>query len=58
LVFDSSVSDHAFTLGALSGSSGLSLLDSAGNPVLLSVGKKGTNTTYTGGLSGSGSLAI
>ncbi len=54
--FDSSVASHAFTLGGLSGSFNVTLADNAGtpNPVALSVGK---NTgTFSGVLSGGGSL--
>ena len=63
LVFDSSVYQHTFTLGGLSGtSSGLgydiSLQDNAGTPVAerVSVGNNNANTSYAGVLSGSGSL--
>jgi autotransporter-associated beta strand protein len=57
LVFDSSVSGHAFTFGGICGSSSLVLQDNAGNPVALSVGNNNLDFTYTGVLSGSGSLA-
>ncbi len=55
LTFDPSVSGHAFTFGGLSGYN-LSLQDSAGNPVALSVGNNSQSTTYYGSLNGSGSL--
>jgi fibronectin-binding autotransporter adhesin len=56
LVFDSTVSGHAFTFGGLSGSSNLDLRDNAANAVALSVGTNGANTTYSGALNGTGSL--
>jgi len=58
IVFSSTVSSHAFTLGGLSGSSNLILADNAGspNPVALTVGNNNTATTYSGILSGAGSL--
>lgn len=45
-----------FNLGALSGVNAQALTDTAGSPVALSVGGKNTNTTYSGALTGSGSL--
>ncbi len=58
IVFDSSVSSHAFTLGGLAGSGNLALIDNAGTPnaVALSVGNANTSPTYSGILSGAGSL--
>ena len=61
LLFDSSVSGHAFTLGGLAANSAgpgcdISLLDNAGTPVALSVGYNNAASTYAGVLSGSGSL--
>jgi T5SS/PEP-CTERM-associated repeat protein/autotransporter-associated beta strand protein len=61
LLFDSSVSGHAFTLGGLAANSAgpgcdISLLDSAGSPVALSIGYNNDASTYAGVLSGSGSL--
>ena len=58
LAFDSSVAGPAFTLGALSGSFGLALLDNAATPngVALAVGNNGASASYSGVLSGSGSL--
>ncbi|MEY3894889.1 MAG: hypothetical protein RLZZ214_408, partial [Verrucomicrobiota bacterium] len=57
-VFDSSVGTRAFTLGGLSGSFALSLMDNASNAVALSVGNSNSNsmTTYSGVLSDTGSL--
>ncbi len=55
-VFDSSVSSHAFTLGALAGTKDLSLTDSAGAPVALSAGQNNASTAFSGVLSGAGSL--
>ena len=56
LVFNSSVSGHAFTFGGLSGVGGLLLEDNALNAVALSVGNNNANTTDAGALTGSGSL--
>ncbi len=56
LVLDASVSANAFTFGGLSGSSNLALVNSASNAVALSVGNNGQNSTYSGVLSGAGSL--
>ncbi len=58
LVFDSSVGSHAFILGGLAGSANLALLDNAGTPnaVALTVGGNSASQTYSGVLSGSGSL--
>lgn len=56
LAFDSGVSDHAFTLGGLSGACSIDLRDDAGNPVVLSVGNNGASTTFAGTLSGAGGL--
>jgi len=54
LVFDQSVSDHAFTFGGLSGSTNLALTDNGGNPVTLTL--VNPNNTYSGVLSGAGGL--
>jgi autotransporter-associated beta strand protein len=58
VVFDASVASHAFTLGGLSGSGNLLLEDNATTPnkVALSVGNDNASTTYSGTLSGAGSL--
>jgi len=56
LVFDSSVGSHAFTFAGLTGSGPLSLSDNALNAVALTVGGNNASTTYSGILSGSGSL--
>ncbi len=58
VVFDSSVTGHAFTLGGLGGSVGLTLADNGSTPaaVALSVGNNNQDATYTGNLSGAGSL--
>ena len=58
VVFDQSVTSHAFTLGGLSGSGNLALQDNAGppNPVTLTVGGNNASTLYSGVLSGSGGL--
>ena len=46
-----------FTLGGLSGNSGLTLSDTGGGAVTLQVGNNGASTTYSGALSGLGGLA-
>ena len=58
VVFDPSVAGNAFTLGGLSGSSNMALLNNAATPaaIALSVGNNNANTTYSGVLSSSGSL--
>jgi autotransporter-associated beta strand protein len=59
VVFDQSVTGHAFTLGGLSGSGSLALQDNASptpNAVALTVGGNNANTVFSGALSGSGSL--
>jgi len=63
LVFDGSVTGHAFNIGGLSASSSgtgydIALQDNSGtpNPVALTAGGNNANTTYAGVLSGSGSL--
>ncbi len=56
LIFDSSVSSDAFTLGGLSGSTNLGLTNNASAAVSLSVGNNSSSTTFSGVLSGGGSL--
>ena len=58
LVFDQSVSGKAFTFGALAGSSNIALQNNAGSPaaVALTVGNNNNSTSYSGVLSGAGSL--
>ena len=61
LVFDSSVAANAFTLGGLAAASNgtgydISLQNSAGTAIALSVGNNNASTVYAGVLSGSGSL--
>jgi autotransporter-associated beta strand protein len=57
-VFDQTVVTNAFTFGGLSGSRNLALVNNAGTPaaVTLSVGNNGANTTYSGALTGAGTL--
>ncbi len=57
IVFDSSVSTHAFTLGNLTNSFNLALADNAGNPLALSVGNNNADSAYGGVLSGAGSFS-
>ena len=58
LAFDHTVSNHAFNLGGLSGAGNLVLQNNAGTAaaISLSVGGNTGSTTYSGDLSGSGSL--
>lgn len=56
LVFDSSVANHTFTFGGLSGTTDLALTDNASNAVTLIIGNNGTTQTYSGVLSGGGGL--
>ncbi len=58
VAFDSSVSPNAFTIGGLAGTSNLALQNNAASPaaVALTVGGNNANTTYSGVLTGSGSL--
>ena len=55
ITFDTAGS-QAFTLGGLSGGQSFALTDTGGNPVALSIGNNNLNTTYSGAMSGSGSL--
>jgi fibronectin-binding autotransporter adhesin len=57
ITFDALVGG-SFTFGGLSGSGAITLNDTAGNPVLLSVGNNGQATTYSGTLGGSGTLSV
>ena len=58
VTFDSSVSPAAFTFGGLSGAGSLVLQTNAASPspVALTVGGNNATTTFSGALSGSGSL--
>ena len=56
IVFDPSVSSHAFTFGGLGDGGSLTLQDNAGTPITLTVGDNNGSTTYSGALGGSGSL--
>ena len=57
LSFSSSVSSHAFSLGGLSGSASITLNDSGGNGVALTVGGNNATTAFTGSLNlGAGSF--
>jgi autotransporter-associated beta strand protein len=57
IVFDSAVASHAFTFGGLGGSGNIALNDGT-NAVALSVGNNNSTTTYSGALSGNGSLTM
>ena len=54
--FDSSVPNHAFTLGNITNSFALALADNAANPVALSVGNNNASSSFGGVISGTGSL--
>lgn len=58
VVFSSAVATHAFNFGGLSGTGNITLADNATTPnaVALSVGSNGASKTYSGVLSGAGSL--
>ena len=56
LMFDPAVSTHAFTFGGLSGGTNVNLVDTAFNPIALSVGNNNQSTTYSGSVGGSGSF--
>ncbi len=58
IIFSSTVSGNAFTLGGLTGSGNLALQNDAPTPAAINllVGNNGLSTTYSGVLSGSGSL--
>jgi fibronectin-binding autotransporter adhesin len=56
VVFSTSAASQAFTFGGISGGGSLSLADNGGNPLALSVGNNNASTTYSGVLSGGGSL--
>ena len=51
-----STGSGTFNIGGLSGSGALSLADTGGNPITLTVGGNNQNSTFSGALSGSGSL--
>ena len=54
LIFSPSIG--TFTIGGLSGAGGFALADTSGGMVALQVGNNNASTTYTGIMSGSGSL--
>ena len=58
VAFDQSVTGDAFTFGGLTGSGNLSLQNNAAipAPIALTVGDNNSSTTYSGALSGPGSL--
>jgi fibronectin-binding autotransporter adhesin len=55
--FDASVSPASFTFGGLTGSGNINLQNTAAAAIVLTVGGNNGNTTYSGALSGPGSLA-
>ncbi len=56
LLFNSSVAANAFTLGGLSGASNFVIQNTAAAPIALTIGNNNAITTYSGILSGGGSL--
>jgi fibronectin-binding autotransporter adhesin len=58
IIFDAAVYNQGqgFTFGGLSGSGAIALTDNGSNAVALSVGNNNSSTTYSGALSGLGSL--
>ena len=56
IVLSASVAAHAFTFGDLAGGGDLALTDDGANAVALTVGGSGDSPTYSGVLSGAGSL--
>jgi autotransporter-associated beta strand protein len=56
LTFDSVVSSNAFTLGGLAGSGNIALQNTAGAPIVLTVGSANTAASYGSSLTGTGSL--
>ncbi|KAJ9458232.1 hypothetical protein DIPPA_06774 [Diplonema papillatum] len=56
LTFSAAANTGAFNIGALTGTGSMMLSDTVGMPVVLSVGSKGSSTTYSGSLVGSGGL--
>ena len=58
IAFSSKVASHAFTLGGLSGSGTIAMTDDAGNPVALTIGNNNADATFSGVLTGAGSLTV
>ncbi|HEX3999112.1 MAG TPA: autotransporter-associated beta strand repeat-containing protein [Pirellulales bacterium] len=56
LTFGGGISPSPFNVGGLAGTGSIVLTDTNSQPVNLSVGANGANTTYTGGLGGLGSF--
>ena len=56
LVFGESVAANAFTLGGISGSGNIILQNTDSAPVSLTVGNNNASTTFSGAISGTGSL--
>jgi len=54
--FAANANTGTFRVGALAGMASQTLTDTAGAPVVLSIGKKNVDTTYSGALTGSGAL--
>jgi autotransporter-associated beta strand protein len=58
VIFDSSVANNSFTLGGLSGAGAIALQNNAATPapIALTIGNNNAGTTYSGVMSGAGSL--
>lgn len=54
--FDGEVVGNAFTLGGLAGDQNIALTDTFAVPVTVSIGNNNSSTTYSGNLSGAGSI--
>lgn len=56
VTFNNTVAANAFTLGGLSGSGTISLVNTAATAITLTVGNNNANTSFSGTLSGAGGL--
>ncbi len=56
VTFNSTVAANAFTLGGLSGSGTITLVNTAAAPINLTVGNNNASTTFSGTLTGAGGL--
>ena len=58
VIFDQSVSGHAFPIGGLAGSANLALTDNGGNALALTVGGNNQSTNYSGVLTGGSAASL
>jgi fibronectin-binding autotransporter adhesin len=56
LAFAPAIAGGTFNLGGLAGQGGLTLADTSGSPIAVNLGGNGAATTYSGAISGPGSL--